>query len=137
MGLDMYLIGDEFVPSWRENNRPKRGGYEVTSYRLDLGYWRKHGPLHCHITNTYTPGVDDCKEIPLDSDELRSIADALRNNDLPADENCHGFFFGSPEMWAEDRAAGAEHAAIFDRAAAWLDEDRDDVWRSVFYQASW
>ena len=134
MGLDMYLVGDDYIPTYAGQTREKRDGYEVSSYRVDMGYWRKHAPLHCYIVNTFADGVDNCREIPLDSDQLKQIAEALRKNELPADDECHGFFFGSPEMWAEDRAAGAEYALVFERAADWSEQS---MWRSVYYQGSW
>jgi hypothetical protein len=99
-----------------------------------MGYWRKHAPLHCHIVDTYAEGEDDCREIPLSEEDLLSIADVLRRKALPKDEDCNGFFFGNPDMWSDDRKAGDEYAATFERAAAWL--SRGD-WRSVYYQGSW
>ena len=95
MGLDMYLVGDDYIPSFDGGRRPEREGYPVSSYRLDMGYWRKHAPLHCHIVSTYANGVDDCREIPLSEEDLRAIAAALRENALPKDEDCNGFFFGN------------------------------------------
>lgn len=134
MGLDMYLVGDDYIPNFDGGKRPEREGYPVSSYRLDMGYWRKHAPLHCHIVSTYAKGVDDCREIELDGEDLRAIAAALRENALPKDEDCHGFFFGNADMWSEDREAGAKHAETFERAAAWLSRGG---WRSVYYQGSW
>jgi len=134
MGLDMYLVGDDYVPTYAGQTREKRDGYAVSSYRVDMGYWRKHAPLHCYIVNNFADGVDDCREISLSSEKLLQIADALRKNELPIDDDCHGFFFGHPNGWAEDRAAGAEHALVFERAAKWLDRGE---WRSVLYQGSW
>lgn len=134
MGLDMYLVGDDYIPSFDGGRRPEREGYPVSSYRLDMGYWRKHAPLHCHIVSTYANGVDDCREIPLSEENLLAIAAALRENALPKDEDCNGFFFGSPQQWSEDREAGAKHAETFERAAAWLSRGG---WQSVYYQGSW
>ena len=134
MGLDMYLFGDDYIPTFDGSKRPERDGFPVSSYRLDMGYWRKHAPLHRHIVDTYAKGEDNCREIPLSEEELLAIADVLRRKALPKDEDCNGFFFGNPDMWSDDRKAGDEYAATFERAAAWL--SRGD-WRSVYYQASW
>ena len=134
MGLDMYLVGDDYIPTFDGSKRPERDGFPVSSYRLDMGYWRKHAPLHRHIVDTYAKGEDNCREIPLSEEELLAIADVLRRKALPKDEDCNGFFFGNPDMWSDDRKAGDEYAATFERAAAWL--SRGD-WRSVYYQASW
>ena len=134
MGLDMYLVGDDYIPTFDGSKRPERDGFPVSSYRLDMGYWRKHAPLHRHIVDTYAKGEDNCREIPLSEEELLAIADVLRRKALPKDEDCNGFFFGNPDMWSDDRKAGDEYAATFERAAAWL--SRGD-WRSVYYQGSW
>jgi hypothetical protein len=139
MGLDMYLKGEDFLPTYNNDERPMRDGFPVETYILHIKAWRKFAPLHCHIVNVYSDeGHDDCEPIRLTSEDLRTIADVIRHGDLPPDEECHGFFFGTPEMWAEDRKRAAEDAAIFDTAADWLDRsDLDSSWRSVIYQASW
>lgn len=138
MGLDMYLQGEDFIPSFDEDRpREERDGFEVEQYNLELGYWRKFAPLHCYIVKTFADGVDKCQRIELSADNLRQVAKALRSEDghaLPPNEECGGFFFGSAQMWDEDRAEGAKHAKVFDRAADWVE---GNVWRSVIYQASW
>ena len=145
MGLDMYLRGDKFISNWDttqhdesgmplEVKRPVIDGFEITSYNLDLGYWRKFAPLHQYIVKVFANDVDECQEIHLDSDDLRRIATALRDGGLPDNEDCHGFFFGDPEWWDEDRAEGEKHAQVFDKAAEWVESNS---WNSVIYQASW
>ena len=145
MGLDMYLRGDKFISNWDtsqrdedgmplEVKRPNIDGFEVTSYVLDLGYWRKFAPLHHFIVKVFADGVDECQEIHLSADDLRRIAAALRDDNLPDNEDCGGFFFGNPEFWDEDRAEGEKHAQVFDKAAEWVDSNS---WNSITYQASW
>ena len=145
MGLDMYLRGDKFVSSWdhsqRDENgrplevkRPQMDGFEVTSYVLDLGYWRKFAPLHTFIVRVFANGEDNCQPIDLDAEDLRRIAAAIRDGNLPDDEDSTGFFFGSPEFWDADRAEGEKHAQVFDKAAEWVDSNS---WNSITYQASW
>ena len=145
MGLDMYLRGDKFISKWDhsqqkpeggslEVDRPVIDGFEVETYVLDMGYWRKFAPLHVYIVNEFADGVDECQRIDLEADQLRKIANALRDNELPNNDDCHGFFFGGPEMWDEDRSEGKKHAKLFDKAADWVDET---PWGSVTYQASW
>jgi len=78
MGLDMYLTGDKYTPSFGDNEREVVDGYEVESQRLKMGYWRKHWALH-----NYIEGFEEFKEldgshkIDLSSDNLRLIADAV------------------------------------------------------------
>ena len=145
MGLDMYLRGDKFISKWDhsqqkpeggslEIDRPVVDGFEVETYVLDMGYWRKFAPLHVYIVNEFADGVDECQRIDLEADQLRKIANALRDNELPNNNDCHGFFFGGDEWWDELRSEGDKHAKLFDKAADWVDETR---WASVIYQASW
>ena len=145
MGLDMYLRGDKFISNWDtsqidehgmalEVKRPVIDGFEVSSYNLDLGYWRKFAPLHHFIVKVFADGVDECQEIHLSADDLRRIAAALRDDNLPDNEDCGGFFFGNPEFWDADRAEGEKHAETFDKAAKWVESNS---WNSVTYQASW
>jgi len=138
MGLDMYLTGEEYTRSYTNDGepveRPVRDGYEVESYRLKLGYWRKFAPLHTYITSVYTPGVDDCRPIMMNEDMLRSIAYTIRKGNLPKDEDSDGYFFGSPEIWREYKKDAEIHAKVFEDAAKWLEENH---WRTVEYCASW
>ena len=145
MGLDMYLRGDKFVSQWDhsqqkpeggslEVKRPVVDGFDVETYVLDMGTWRKFAPLHVYIVNEFADGVDECQRIDLEADQLRKIANALRDNKLPSNDDCYGCFFGSPEMWDEDRSEGKEHAKLFDNAADWVESTS---WGSVTYQASW
>ena len=145
MGLDMYLRGDKFISKWDhsqqkpeggslEIDRPVVDGFEVETYVLDMGYWCKFAPLHVYIVKEFADGVDKCQRIDLEADQLRKIAKALRKNDLPKNDDCHGFFFGGDEIWDEYRAESEDHAKSFDKAADWVDET---PWGSVTYQASW
>jgi hypothetical protein len=145
MGLDMYLRGDKFISNWDTTQRDESGmplevkrpvidGFEVTSYNLDLGYWRKFAPLHQYIVKVFADGVDECQPIDLSADDCRRIATALRDGGLPDNEDCGGFFFGSPEFWDEYKAEAEDHAKIFDNAAEWVESNS---WNSVTYQASW
>ena len=145
MGLDMYLRGDKFISKWDhsqqkpeggslEVKRPVVDGFEVNNQILDMGYWRKFAPLHVYIVNEFADGVDECQRIELEGDQLRKIANALRDNELPNNDDCHGFFFGGEEWWDELRSEGKEHAKAFDAAADWVESTS---WGSVTYQASW
>ena len=109
-------------------------GFDVETYVLDMGTWRKFAPLHVYIVNEFADGVDKCQRIDLEAEQLRKIANALRDNKLPNDDDCHGCFFGSPEIWDQDRSEGNDHAKIFDAAAEWVESTS---WGSVTYQASW
>lgn len=151
MGLDMYLRGDKFyvqdfgaeTPTENNGKPTDADGDCIQNSIHDLGYWRKFAPLHTYIVNEYAEGIDECQQIQLEAEDLEAIADALRGNELPDNEECHGFFFGAPEHWDEDRADAENHAKMFDDAIDWLraapkyDSGKLKQWRSVYYQASW
>jgi hypothetical protein len=141
MGLDMYLKGEDFVPTYGDAVRDDAGRVscrDVCSAHCKA--WRKFAPLHCHIVNVCSDeGHDDCEPSPVD--ERRPAHDCGRDpaRRLAAGRGVPRFFlWHAQEMWAEDRKRAAEDAAIFDTAADWLDRgDMDRSWRSVIYQASW
>jgi len=142
MGLDMYLTGDKFKRTkydddYNEINVSYVDGFPCKTQRLDLGYWRKFGPLHRYIVEIYADGQDDCRPVFLNEDDLRDIADAIRTDRLTPNEDSHGFFFGDSERWDELRAQAEEHAQVFDKAADWTSSETDEYWHSVEYCASW
>ena len=145
MGLDMYLRGDKFISKWdlsqRDENdmplevkRPVVDGFEVSEQVLDLGTWRKFAPLHKFIVNKFAKGEDNCQPIDLVAEDLRKIAKALRKNELPKNDDCHGFFFGGDETWDEYRSESEDHAKLFDKAADWSESNS---FNTVTYVASW
>ena len=146
MGLDMYLTGDKFRASGVYNKETGEydpveptyvDGFKLSSERLELGYWRKNAPLHVLIVNRFADGKDDCKTIDLGEKQLRLIAELLRSETLPTDEQCGGFFFGDEEWWAECRKDADKDAKVFEAAADWLASGGAGFWNSVEYQASW
>ena len=136
MGLDMYLVGHHYHTAYKDDvPRPMLDDkYHIESMNVDLGYWRKHADLHGYIVNTFADGVDECQRIELEADQLRKIANALRDNELPKNDDCHGFFFGGDEWWDELRSEGDEHAKLFDKAADWSESSSLNT---VTYVASW
>lgn len=129
MGLDMYLEGRRFFPSYNRQ-RPTRTGFPLSEEKLDLGYWRKHSNLHGFIVQTFANGVDECQLIDLLADDIRTIIAAVEAGTLP---QTSGFFFG--ESTGSERE---NDIAIFEDALKWLEEkDPQGCWRSITYQASW
>jgi hypothetical protein len=127
MGLDMYLTGDKFFKTFdKSGNEVERpidlDGDSIQTISNDLGYWRKFGPLHTYIVDTFAGGVDECQRIELEEVDLLKIAEALMGNSIAKDEDSVGCFFGSPEMWAEEwlRANKESHSATFIAASEWL-----------------
>lgn len=125
MGLDMYLTGEKYFPGFNRKRGTKKGE------SFDLGYWRKHPNLHGFIVREFANGVDECQPIHLGRKEMERIIQAVREQTLP---HTTGFFFGVSENTEEERQTDI---AVFTEAIAWLETEEEDVWRSVYYQASW
>ena len=126
MGLDMYLTGQRY---FHGRKKPRRDGMEISSERIDLGYWRKHPNLHGFIVETFADDVDDCREIYLNADRIREIIEAVEAAELPETDGC---CFG-----ASDGSEKTEDLRTFRQALAWLEADDPKAWRSVYYRASW
>ena len=127
MGLDMYLTGSKYLPSFE--NVQTEDGFRLKERRLELGYWRKHPNLHGYIVNTFNQGVDDCHEIELCKADIENIIDTVKKEKLP---NTEGFFFGKT-----DGSEKKETLEILNGALKWMKEETESEWRSVIYQASW
>tara|TARA_X000001316_G_scaffold12110_2_gene5594 strand:- start:965 stop:1381 length:417 start_codon:yes stop_codon:yes gene_type:complete len=138
MGLDMYLTGNA-LEARSEGKRPKRDGFDIIATRLDLGYWRKHRMLHGYIVQNFADGVDDCRRIELEEEDLSQIEIALLKwaDNSAALPKTEGFFFGDDEGDEYYRKRAKEDAGMFREARRWLQKKQDDVRKSVEYAASW
>ena len=130
MGLDMYLTGDKYTPSFGDNKREIVDGYEVEGLRLKLGYWRKHWALHNYIEANYN-GFAELGKVDLDSEALRIIADAVEQGKMPDAD-----YFDEVDAHHKEPEQVANTVKIFRDAADWLDGG-DGLWRSVEYYGSW
>lgn len=127
MGLDMYLKGERYF--WDRAEHPP-GTPPVIAELYELGYWRKHPNLHGFIVQTFADGIDNCRRIPLDQDQLKEIMEAVDAGTLP---HTTGFFFG-----LSDGTEMEDDLRILKGALNWLlAKEEGDTWRSVYYQASW
>lgn len=130
MGLDMYLEGHEYTPSYPPENREVRDGYAVKKVVYELGYWRKHPNLHGYIVNTFADGKDECQDIELGKEDLEKILAASEADQLP---HTSGFFFGSSHP--DDKKSTREQVT---KAIEWIDKkSREGSIRYVVYRASW
>jgi hypothetical protein len=131
MGLDMYLTGEKYLLADYENpaNNPTEDGFRLNTKLLRLGYWRKHPNLHGFMVNTFALGEDNCRQINLDTDDIERIIDAVARDALPHTEGC---FFGR-----SDGSEKSDDLRILNAALEWLRTPEANVWRSVYYQASW
>jgi len=133
MGLDMYLTGDKFTPSFGNIPRETADGFEVESQRLALGQWRKHWALHNYIEEHHNP--DDQTNIDLDSGDLREIADAVEGGKL-VDPDDDMLSYRSVYAYHKEPEQVRETVDTLRKAADWLDLD-DGFWRTVEYYGSW
>lgn len=145
MGLDMYLTANRHATGgnrWSEDDkRPEYNGWKQDSTTYEVAYWRKYAPLHCFIVETFAE-EDDCRPIYLNASDCNKVADALENKlaDFMKDNEVSGFFFGSPETWAEYLEDTRPEVATFRRLADWVgctEKTSLDEWRSAEYRASW
>lgn len=152
MGLDMYLRGEDYIFGFSKEPKPSVvcswlkenvEAPEAKSVTFDLGYWRKHPDLHGFIVENFAGGVDECQRIELSADNITSIIQAAEGDRLA--HGTEGFFFGqSPQKDAKSETEREcyqqqldEDLQIFKRALAWLADQPDGIWRSVYYEASW
>jgi hypothetical protein len=133
MGLDMYLTGDKYTPSFGDDKREVVDGYEVESQRLKLGYWRKHWALHNYIEDNY--GESDGGRFHLESEDLRDIATAVEGGKLvdPDDLDYTPSYRSVYAHWREPEQV-RETVDTLRKAADWIDGGE---WRSVEYVGSW
>ena len=133
MGLDMYLTGDKYTPSFGDNKRELVDGYEVEGLRLKLAYWRKHWALHNYIEDHYDSNDD--RRFYLESDDLRDIANAVEGGKLvdPNDLDEMPSYRSVYAHWREPEQV-RETVDALRKAADWVD---GGDWRSVEYVGSW
>jgi hypothetical protein len=95
MGLDMYLTGSKFFPNFKVERPVDIDGDQIQLLEVSLGYWRKFGPLHAYIVNTFADGVDECQRIDLEEGDLVAIAEAIMAEKLtPRTRAARAAFFG-------------------------------------------
>ena len=148
MGLDMYLRGEHYNSDRNRHGEISRSKldneFEISSYEVDLGYWRKHPDLHGYIVNTFADGKDDCQKIELSEEDLDKIIMAIRHDKLVKD-HC-GFFFGNSTEFGYYEEKEKEYAInCFEKAKKFIRRgkelfEKDGLFiqpRSVSYQASW
>ena len=148
MGLDMYLRGEHYNSDRNRHGEISRSKldneFEISSYEVDLGYWRKHPDLHGYIVNTFADGKDDCQKIELSEEDLDKIIMAIRHDKLVKDHS--GFFFGNSTEFGYYEEKEKEYAInCFEKAKKFIRRgkelfEKDGLFiqpRSVSYQASW
>ena len=112
MGLDMYLKGSRYIPSWKEGEKELgekiaqivgQEGMAVNIVEMEVGYWRKANAVHQWFVKNVQDNVDDCKSYWIPRKKLLELQDVcnqvladvtLASSLLPTQG---GFFFGNLE----------------------------------------
>ena len=148
MGLDMYLRGEHYNSEHSHDGDISRSKlddkYDISEYKVDLGYWRKHADLHGYIVETFAEGSDNCQKIELDENDLDKIIMAIREDKLVKDHS--GFFFGNSTEFGYYKGEEKDYAiSCFQKAKDFIKEGQKQYEkyklfiqpRSVYYRASW
>lgn len=132
MGLDMYLQGHKYF----HKNESTINDFPVKQMIVELGYWRKHPDLHGAIVQTFANGEDDCNEIELSEDDISTLIEMVKTNQLP---HTTGFFFGESAKPGSECYEEEYNRTItqLTNALKWYSTKDGDGLRWVTYRASW
>ncbi len=146
MGLDMYLFVDVYLGGkWNGKGEEFTIGdrvfldRDVTSIKLETGYWRKDNHIHNWFVEHCAEGVDDCKPVYVqdaDLDTLKRLCSEVMADPTKAQELlpcASGLFFGSVEYDKYYMESLQNTIDIIDKTI----EKRDRYGGDVFYKASW
>ena len=86
MGLDMYLYrhpkGETKAQRDALQRKLWKEGFEAYKEKYsdvrEIAYWRKVNFLHGYIVKEYAGGEDECQEIPLDIEDIKSILERVK-----------------------------------------------------------
>ena len=109
MGLDMYLYAERFIShdSVESNHLSyelfKLTGKQITSFRTEVGYWRKANAIHKWFVDNCQDGIDKCQTTFVSDEKLEELLELV--NRVLADPKLapellptgSGFFFGGTE----------------------------------------
>ena len=126
MGLDMYLYAEKCISfrEWDEDKKEiekfdklvelaelnelvdKGHGYVPAYAKVQVAYWRKANAIHKYFVDNVADGVDDCKEVYVQREQLVKLKDICEQINLSKDVEKakellppqSGFFFGSTEI---------------------------------------
>ena len=113
MGLDMYLMAKKYISDYREEDNEIREkmqallpeiSFPVRYIECEAIYWRKANAIHGWFVNNCQDGVDDCREVYVDREQLQELLDiieTIQDDHSRAEEllpPVGGFFFGSTDL---------------------------------------
>lgn len=117
MGLDMYLTGNRYLASYRDDLPDAKVSKiiqeqfpelqdtraKVKEVNAEIGYWRKANAIHKWFVDNVQNGEDNCEKYYVDKDKLKELRDICQRvldfKHLATDllPTTSGFFFGSTE----------------------------------------
>ena len=91
MGLDMYLSRKKYIGANYEHRGVKGvvditiGGKKmpidfnkITYIEEDVAYWRKANQIHNYIVDNFADGIDDCRSVYLDLENLEELLNVCK-----------------------------------------------------------
>jgi hypothetical protein len=165
MGLDMYMSVRKYISridfskgydeekGWSRNDEfdrmlevtgmtefPEKDETSGMSIEVPVMYWRKANAIHKWFVDNWAEGVDDCRPISInvdDLEELKNLCEQVAQDHSKADELLPtegGFFFGSTE-YDDWYFRDIEYTA--ERLPQVIDMMRKSDIDYATYQASW
>ena len=145
MGLDMYLYAERYVNDWNEegkelsNKLKELTGKRITSFRTEVGYWRKANAIHKWFVDNCQDGIDKCQTTFVPDSKLEELLELV--NRVLADPKLasellptgSGFFFGGTEYDSWYIQDLEETKNILETV---LNDRSLDNW-DFYYQSSW
>ena len=146
MGLDMFLFAEKNVYDWNKKDKElsdklfEATGVKVSSFKTEVGYWRKANAIHRWFVDNCQRGVDECQltYVPIEKLEvlLSWVNQVLVDPEKLGPEllpTASGFFFGGTdydEWYVQDLE---ETKQILERVLS--DKILEDY--DIYYQSSW
>ena len=145
MGLDMYLYAERYVADWNEegkelsNKLKELTGKRITSFRTEVGYWRKANAIHKWFVDNCQDGRDECQSTFVSDEKLEELLETVKQvladpklatELLPTTD---GFFFGGTEYDSWYIQDLEETKNILEKV---LNDRSLDNW-DFYYQSSW
>ena len=161
MGLDMYLYRREYVSGHSFNAASELSTFHALVYAVGIqptehaphihievcvAYWRMANAIHGYIIQNHAGGVDECQNIYLTLQDLKTLRDKCESVllapatavEYAAKENglmpTAGFFFGSydiDEWYMEDMKNTVNQLDSI------IESTPEDSWTDFIYRASW
>lgn len=93
MGLDMYMKKRTYVKNWDYEPKEKKNTFtikqngvkrpdidptKISAIEEEIMYWRKANAIHSWFINNCADGVDDCKEVYIEIEQIQELVDLCK-----------------------------------------------------------